>query len=57
MEWLVISVAVAVLLFAAAWWHSGRARPERRGQHWDRQDEYDRMAFQNQRRSQTRGGG
>jgi hypothetical protein len=57
MEWLVISVAVTVLLFAAAWWHSGRARPERRSQHWDRQAEYDRMAFQNQRRSQTRGGG
>lgn len=57
MEWLVISVAVAVLLFAAAWWHSGRAKPERRGRQWDRQAEYDRMTFQNQRRSQTRGGG
>jgi hypothetical protein len=56
MEWL-IGGGVAVLLFAAAWWHSGRAKPERRGQHWDRQAELDKMSFQNQRQSQTRGGG
>ncbi len=49
MTWFLVVLAVGVVLFAAAWWQSGRAKPEgRRG--YSQQV----LGMQNEQQSQQR---